>query len=133
MSRSRAPIFIGTAAVTGIGYYLYQAGGDGRAAEKKFESDIHKASAEVKSHLPTTTQTNAQKDLKTLGSEAGAKVDNAIAEADKQASVAKSNIEAYAKEARAEGMKAVDKFDHKVEEGVNKAKGGLSSWFGSSK
>lgn len=56
-----------------------------------------------------------------------------IAEADKQASVTKDNIESYAKEARAEGMKAVDKFDHKVEDGVAKAKGGLSSWFGSSK
>jgi ribose/xylose/arabinose/galactoside ABC-type transport system permease subunit len=38
MSKSRAPIFIGGAAVTGIGYYLYAAGGNPRAAEKKAES-----------------------------------------------------------------------------------------------
>lgn len=38
MSKSRAPIIIGGAAVTGIGYYLYAAGGNPRAAEKKAES-----------------------------------------------------------------------------------------------
>lgn len=54
-------------------------------------------------------------------------------EADKQASRLKSNTEAYAKDAKAEALKAVDKFDQKVEEGTAKAKGGISGWFGGSK
>lgn len=53
-----------------------------------------------------------------------------ISEADRQASRTKSNVESYAKDTKAEALKAVDKFDHKVEEGASKAKGGLSSWFG---
>lgn len=52
------------------------------------------------------------------------------AEADKRTGQAKSNVEAYAKDAKSEAMKAVDKFDQKVEEGAAKAKGGISSWFG---
>lgn len=52
------------------------------------------------------------------------------ADVDRKAGEAKSNAEAYAKEAKAEALKAVDKFDHKVEEGAAKAKGGISSWFG---
>ena len=50
---------------------------------------------------------------------------------DKQASRAKSNAEAYAKETKAETLKAVDKFDKKVEEGAAKTKSGVSGWFGS--
>lgn len=49
-----------------------------------------------------------------------------IAEADKQAGRAKSNVESYAKDAKAEALKGIDKFDQKVEEGSAKAKG----WFG---
>lgn len=56
-----------------------------------------------------------------------------ISEADRQASRAKSNIEAYGKDAKAEALKAVDKFDAKVEDGAAKAKSGVSSWFGGSK
>lgn len=55
------------------------------------------------------------------------------AEIDRQTSRAKSNVEAYTKDAKAEAIKAVDKFDAKVEEGAAKAKGGISSWFGGSK
>lgn len=54
-----------------------------------------------------------------------------MAEADRQAAIVKSNAEAYAKDAKAEALKAVDKFDQKVEEGAAKAKGGISSWFSS--
>lgn len=39
MSRSRAPLAIGLAAAGGVGYYLYSAGGNPRAAEKQFESE----------------------------------------------------------------------------------------------
>ncbi|KAH8699506.1 hypothetical protein BGZ61DRAFT_532026 [Ilyonectria robusta] len=133
MSKSRLPILLGVGAASGVGYYLFQAGGDPRAAENKFESDAHRAAANVKSHLPGSTQTNAEKDLKGYGAQAGAKIDNAIAEADRQASIAKSNAEAFAKDAKADALKAVDKFDQKVEEGAAKAKGGISSWWGGSK
>ena len=38
MSKSRAPLIIGLGAAGGIGYYLYNAGGNAKAAENKFES-----------------------------------------------------------------------------------------------
>ncbi|KAL2204201.1 hypothetical protein CC79DRAFT_1324974 [Sarocladium strictum] len=124
MSKSRVPLAIGLAGAGGIGYYLFSAGGNPKAAEKKFEADAHRAAATAKAHLPGNSP-----DAKNYGKEAGAKIDNAIAEADRQAGRAKSNVEALAKDARAEGLKAVDKFDAKVEEGAAKAKG----WFGGSK
>jgi hypothetical protein len=124
MSKSRVPLAIGLAGAGGIGYYLFSAGGNPKAAEKKFEADAHRAAATAKAHLPGSSP-----DAKNYGKEAGAKIDNAIAEADRQAGRAKSNVEALGKDARAEALKAVDKFDAKVEEGAAKAKG----WFGGSK
>ncbi|RDA93563.1 hypothetical protein CP533_6148 [Ophiocordyceps camponoti-saundersi (nom. inval.)] len=129
MSRSRMPLLLGTAALGGIGYYLYNAGGNPKVAENKFESDVHRASANIKSQLPASSD-KTDKELRRYGSEAGAKIDEALAEADKQASKIKSNAEAYARDIRAEANKAVDKFDTKVEEGAAKAKSGVSSWFG---
>lgn len=38
MSKSKAPLFLGLTAAGGVGYYLYSAGGNPNAAEKKFES-----------------------------------------------------------------------------------------------
>lgn len=38
MSKSRMPMYLGVAAIGGAGYYLYSAGGNPKAAEKKFES-----------------------------------------------------------------------------------------------
>lgn len=38
MSKSRTPLLIATAAAGGVGYYLYSAGGNAKAAENKFES-----------------------------------------------------------------------------------------------
>jgi hypothetical protein len=55
------------------------------------------------------------------------------AEADRQAGVIKSNVESVAKDAKAEAMRVVDKFDHRVEAEAAKAKGGISSWFGGGK
>ncbi|KAH7261904.1 hypothetical protein BKA59DRAFT_5960 [Fusarium tricinctum] len=128
MSKSRAPIFIGGAAVTGIGYYLYAAGGNPRAAEKKAESDAHSAAADIKKHLPGRTP-GAEAELRG----AGAKIDGVVAEADRTAGVIKSNVQAVAKDAKAEAMKVVDKFDNRVEAEAAKAKGGVSSWFGGGK
>jgi len=128
MSKSKAPLFVGLAAAGGVGYYFYSAGGNAKAAENKFESDVHKASATVKSHLPGRSP-----GTEGYGKEAGAQFDKAVAEADKQAGRAKSNIEAAAKDAKAEALKAADKFDSTVQEGAAKAKSGVSSWFGGSK
>ncbi len=38
MSRSRVPLVLGLAAAGGVGYYLYQSGGNAKVAEKQFES-----------------------------------------------------------------------------------------------
>jgi len=130
MSRSRLPLVLGLGAAGGIGFYLFRAGGNPRAAENKLESDAHRAAANVKARLPGNSP-NTEKDLKNIGAEVGAKVDNAWAEVDKQAGRAKSNAEASYKDTKAEALKSVDKFDQKVEEGAAKAKGGMSSWFGS--
>jgi hypothetical protein len=35
--KSRVPLAIGLTAAAGVGYYLYQSGGNARVAEKKFE------------------------------------------------------------------------------------------------
>ncbi|RFU79759.1 calcofluor white hypersensitive [Trichoderma arundinaceum] len=131
MSRSRMPLVLGLGAAGGIGYYLYSAGGNAKAAEKKFESDAHRASATVKDKLPGRSP-NAEKEFKGYGQEAGAKIDKAWAEADREAGKLKSNAEAYAKDAKSEALRAVDKFDHKVEDGAAKAKSGISGWFGGS-
>jgi hypothetical protein len=38
MSKSRLPFLVGLTAAGGVGYYLYGAGGNAKAAEKQFES-----------------------------------------------------------------------------------------------
>ncbi|KAL1869991.1 hypothetical protein VTK73DRAFT_2861 [Phialemonium thermophilum] len=129
MSRSRAPLYLGLAAAGGVGYYLYTSGGKPKVAEKQFESDVHRAAAKAKDVFPHRT-TDAEKEGTKIGREAGAKLDNAVNAASKEYSKAKSEAEAYAKSTKAEALKKIDEFDHKVEEGASKAKGGLSSWFG---
>lgn len=39
MSRSRLPLIIGVGAATGVGYYMFQAGGDRKVAEDKFDRE----------------------------------------------------------------------------------------------
>lgn len=53
-----------------------------------------------------------------------------FADADRKAGNIKSQTESYVKDAKAEAIKAVDKFDKKVEDGAAKAKSGISGWFG---
>ncbi|KAG8677323.1 hypothetical protein FPOAC2_03446 [Fusarium poae] len=132
MSKSRMPLILGGAAATGVGYYLYAAGGNPRAAEKKAESDAHSAAADIKSHLPGRTA-NVEGELRGAGAATGQKIDQVTAAADRQAGVLKSNVEAVAKDAKAEAMRVVDKFDNRVEAEAAKAKGGISSWFGGGK
>ncbi|KOS21433.1 hypothetical protein ESCO_005059 [Escovopsis weberi] len=129
MSKSRMPVILGGAAVGAMGYYLYRAGGDTKQAGKKFESDLDKAAGRTNI---TTDQpaSKAHKEVKGYSQEAGAKIDNTISEVDKQAGKLKSGVESYAKDAKNEAARSVDRFDNKVEEGAAKAKGGLSGWFG---
>ncbi|KAM0264435.1 hypothetical protein ACHAQJ_000626 [Trichoderma viride] len=131
MSRSRMPLVLGLGAAGGIGYYLFSAGGNAKAAENKFESDVDRAAAKIKGKLPGDSP-NAEKEFKNYGKDAGAKLDKAWADADREASKLKSNAESYAKDAKSEALKAVDKFDKKVEDGAAKAKSGVSGWFGGS-
>lgn len=55
------------------------------------------------------------------------------ADADRKAGKVKSQTESYVKDAKAEAIKVVDKFDKTVEDGAAKAKSGISGWFGGSK
>ncbi|KAF5026319.1 hypothetical protein F66182_1583 [Fusarium sp. NRRL 66182] len=104
MSKSRTPLILGGGLAAGIGYYFYAAGRTPQAGRSP----------------------NAEGELK----QAGAKIDGFVSEADRQAGVVKSNVEAVARDAKAEALKVVDKFDHRIEEEAAKAKGGVSSWFG---
>jgi hypothetical protein len=38
--RSRVPLAIGLTAAAGVGYYLFQSGGNPKVAEKKFEGKL---------------------------------------------------------------------------------------------
>ncbi|KAL2114537.1 hypothetical protein VUR80DRAFT_6022 [Thermomyces stellatus] len=112
-ARSKAPTYLAVAAAGGVGYYLYKAGGSPSAAAKKAKVDAHIAS----DNKPT------------YGREAGAKVDDAAYEAEKNVTQAKESTEAYAKDRKNELLRGIDKADEKIEEGASKAKG----WFGSGK
>lgn len=50
MSRSRMPLILGLGAAGGVGYYLYSAGGNTKAAENKFESASLSLSIPIAAH-----------------------------------------------------------------------------------
>ncbi|RQM05495.1 hypothetical protein DH86_00001541 [Scytalidium sp. 3C] len=119
--KSNTPVLIGLAAAGGVGYYLYKAGGDPKAAEKKFESDLHTASAKVKSELPSRgSNVNAAEN----------KVDAAADKAKAGLATAEAKADQYTAEIRKDAREKIDAFDKKVEDGAAKAKSGVSSWFG---
>ncbi|KAF1812278.1 hypothetical protein P152DRAFT_458666 [Eremomyces bilateralis CBS 781.70] len=132
--------FGGAAAAGGAAYYFYKAGGSPKVAEKEFEHDAARLSANVKSHLP-----GAEKEAKTAakkyGTEAGKQFDQVVANARDQTSKVDHKLEDYRqgaenkintarRESETKLMGAVDKFDHKVEEGASKSKSWLGGWFG---
>ncbi|RWA10817.1 hypothetical protein EKO27_g4279 [Xylaria grammica] len=132
MSRSRVPLILGGTAAAGIGYYLYTAGGDGKVAQKQAEgnvADAHRVSARFKGELPGRGK-EAEKDAEALGKQAGAKVDSALNKTEAELSKARSEAEAYARNAKDNTLKKIDEFDKKVENEASKAKSGISSWFG---
>lgn len=129
MSRSRAPLILGLTAAGGVGYYLYGAGGNAKVAEKKFEADVHKASAKVKGELPGRAQQYG-KEAEATGRQAGAKFDEAVAKTQAELQKGKQEAVGYAKDAKAATIQEIDKFDKKVEEKAAQAKSGVSTWFG---
>ncbi|KAL2423287.1 hypothetical protein ABEF95_004298 [Exophiala dermatitidis] len=140
MSSRRGLQVAGLAIAGGAGYYLYKAGGSPKTAEKQFEADAAKLSAEIRKELPGR-QKEAEKTAEAWASQAGQKVDKASADATSKAQQAEAEAraklaeaEARAKELGQETKKefnsAVDKFDRTVEEKAAKAKSGISSWFG---
>ncbi|KAJ1333802.1 hypothetical protein MN608_03799 [Microdochium nivale] len=125
MSRSRVPAIVGLTAVSGIGYYMYSAGGNPKVARKEAEADAHRASAKIKSELPGRTG-EYRKEAEAAGARAGAAIDNYSNKAQTELQRATANAEAYAKDAKATTLKKVDEFDAKVEQKAAEAK----SWFG---
>lgn len=58
MSKSRMPLILGLGAAGGVGYYLYNAGGNAKACEKKFESTFAFISpSRLKLSLPQAANT----------------------------------------------------------------------------
>ncbi|KAI1495069.1 hypothetical protein F5X96DRAFT_614511 [Biscogniauxia mediterranea] len=126
-NKSRLPLALGVTALGGIGFYLYSAGGDTKAARNQAEGDAHKFKGRVQDQGQQAA-TDAQK----LGKEAGAKFDNAVAKTQAELQKAQADAEARSKDAKDAALKKVNEFDKKVEDEASKAKSGLSSWFGGS-
>ncbi|KAK3054562.1 hypothetical protein LTR09_004291 [Extremus antarcticus] len=140
----------GVTALAAVGYYMYQAGGDPKAAEKRFEADAHKASQEIKKNVPGSAK-EAKKEAEVVGADVqakakqlensarkeGDKFDSAVQRnadaASRTAKDAEKQISAKASEAEARGHAAIDKFDNTVTQKASEAKSGISSWFGGSK
>merc|ERR1711977_426755 len=118
----------GVGAAAGVGYSLYQAGGQPKVAEKKFEHDAARLSSKVRGELPGAEK-EAKTGIKLTAEEAGAKFDSAAAQAKEQANKAEASISAYASDAQKEVgsnlMAGVDKFDKTVEKKAAETKGWL--------
>ncbi|KAI0601659.1 hypothetical protein F4775DRAFT_408026 [Biscogniauxia sp. FL1348] len=127
-TKSRLPLALGVTALGGVGFYLYSAGGDTKAARKQAEGDAHKFKGRVQDR-----EQQAVTDAEKLGKQAGAKFDNAVRSVSKtQAELqkAQADAEARSKEVKDAALKKVNEFDKKVEDEASKAKSGLSGWFG---
>ncbi|KAF2267723.1 hypothetical protein CC78DRAFT_456419 [Lojkania enalia] len=136
MAGRRIATYGGLASV-GIGaYYLYNAGGDPKIAEKQFEHDAAAASRKLKGELP-----GREKEAKKAGEESYESVKSAASDFVTEANKAEAKFEQYSKDAgkklqdvRQETGKqlnsAVDKFDQTVTEGASKSKSWIGSWFG---
>ncbi|KAF2009149.1 hypothetical protein BU24DRAFT_428671 [Aaosphaeria arxii CBS 175.79] len=130
----------GIAAAAGAGYYLYNAGGDPKLAEKKFEHDAAAASARVRGELPgreKEAKKAGEEGYEAIRSKAQELSNQAKAEADKAGQKFESYRQDAAKkfeetrqEAGKEINQAVDKFDKTVSEGAEKSKSWVGSWFG---
>ncbi|KAB2572197.1 hypothetical protein BFW01_g3187 [Lasiodiplodia theobromae] len=136
---SRIGLSVGLGVAGGIGYYLYQAGGDPKLAEREFEHDASRLSSKIKGDLPGKEK-EAKTSAKVLGEEAGEAIDKTIAEAKATTSKIDEKLEAYRAQAdkkigevssqtAKELHSAVDKFDKTVEDKTAQSKSWLSGWF----
>jgi len=138
---NRATTWIGLGAAGAVGYYFYQAGGDPKLAEKKFEADAAKASSAVKNQIPGQANKlqkegeaglqGVQSQLSSIGKDIKSEAQAAEAKARSLAADAQAKLDAATKDAHTSASKAVDAFDKNVNDGAAKAKSGISSWFGS--
>ncbi|KAF2403759.1 hypothetical protein EJ06DRAFT_546892 [Trichodelitschia bisporula] len=130
----------GGVAAAGAAYYLYQAGGNPKVAEKQVEHDAAKLSSRFKSDLPGAGK-EAKTGIKLSAEEAGQKVDDWAASAKQTTrstdaklegyrAGAEKKIDEYRKEVGKDLSSAVDKFDKTVEEKAAASKSWLGSWFG---
>ncbi|KIX06796.1 uncharacterized protein Z518_04772 [Rhinocladiella mackenziei CBS 650.93] len=131
MSR-RGLTIAGLAVAGGVGYYLYIAGGDPKAARKQFEADASKLSSQVKNDLPGKER-EAEKKTDAWGAQTGQKFDQASADAKSKLADAESKAKDLSAKTGNQINSAIDKFDKTVEDKAAKAKSGISSWFGSGK
>ncbi|KAK6432310.1 hypothetical protein LTR95_011523 [Oleoguttula sp. CCFEE 5521] len=141
---NRAIPAVGVAVAAAAGYYLYQSGGDPKAAEKRLEADAAKLRSKASTTNTSEVQNKGselQKNASVLASDARAEVERLANQAKSKGSEVDAKLEAYRADAakKLEGAyaetsskvnEAADKFDRNVQQGAKEAKGTLSSWFG---
>ncbi|KIW89073.1 uncharacterized protein Z519_10558 [Cladophialophora bantiana CBS 173.52] len=132
MSSSRGLAIAGIALAGGVGYYLYNAGGNAKVAQKNFEADASKLSSQIKSEIPGKEK-EAEKKGEAVASQAGRKFDQASADAKAKLSEAEAKAKEVSQKTGSRINNAIDKFDKTVEEKAAKTKSGISSWFGGNK
>ncbi|OCK79915.1 hypothetical protein K432DRAFT_426138 [Lepidopterella palustris CBS 459.81] len=140
MAARKTAIWGGVAAV-GLGtYYLYNAGGSPKVAEKQFEHDAAKITSKVRGELPGKEK-EAKTQAKVYTEQAGQNIDSAIddvklttskvdAKLEGYRANAEKKLDEYRKEAGKDLSSAVDKFDKTVEQKAAQSKSWIGSWFG---
>lgn len=140
MAARRTSVWLGAGAV-GLGaYYMYQAGGSPKVAEKQMEHDAARLSSKVRGELPGKEK-EAKTEAKVYAEQAGQKIDRAIDDAKATTNKvdaklegyrtnAEKKLDEYRKEAGKDLTSAVDKFDKTVEQKAAQSKSWIGSWFG---
>jgi len=128
-NKSRLPLYLGLGVAAVGGYYLYSAGGDPKLARKEIEHDAARASSAVRSEIPGRDK-EAAKTGEEWGQKAVSKIDSATDDARAKANSAGSKADQHRKDVGRDLQQSIDRVDRKVEEGVSRAKSGISSWFG---
>ncbi|CCU76499.1 unnamed protein product [Blumeria hordei] len=118
-------LYLGVATASGIGYYLYQSGGDSKIAKKQLKDDLSHASDRTKSKLP-----DQNSDPRKLGekwaTKAGEEVDHVIDKGRAELARAEDKVSGYEKETG----KKIDEADQRIEENAAATKSGLAGWLG---
>ncbi|KAF2435705.1 hypothetical protein EJ08DRAFT_656073 [Tothia fuscella] len=129
---------VGVAAIGG--YYLYQAGGSPKVAEKQFEHDAAKLTNKARGGDATGYGKEAKTGAQLSAAEAGKQFDSVAQQAKDATSKVDSKLENYRataeakldatrKEVSKDLTVAVDNFDKNVEKTAAKTKSWLSGWF----